>query len=994
MRKITLFLFSLFALLASVTIANAQETKSPYKVDFNSAIATDDHAFLVDVGWDHTVSSVDKDYYGGQRYVEYTYSATDGREGTGSLQVGTQKLRDVYGEYSYVKDYLITPIVTGSSSIWVKKAAKYTSSKEGFLIVYKMKKSNGNWVVDGSPIYSSNNDQIEGDDWTEIDLPEVNGVRLGIYASYVSLDDFEAENAKIELKKEMSITSSSSIGTYTDADADGNYTFNFNVTVKNTGGTTLNPGDAGYQVDIKNAAGKIVKTIAIDKALEAGDSYTIPVSVTLNIADYPDASYYYAYEGISETKTTIAKVIPVAYAPVLKLTNGSKEVGDDYVLNFGSTKTAKSSAFTIANDGGKDLIVSNLAVSGDFTLDAEAPLTVKPHEKVTFNVSMPINSVGEKSGSLSLKSDAGNKTITLKGTVVDPNKWYADFEDGKIPAGMIADKDGIWSAGMKGYALRTDDNMYVLKAYDYSNSATIATPLFNIKKGDALAFEVSKSSSSSSLVVKYSKDRVNWIVAKEFKPSDLSSEQENGYYVFTPVTVEIPEGKYYVGFESKSIYIDNITGLDLADVEHDWFLKSVTIGAKGQVNSKLSASATLFNVGVKSEEADSYKATLYVDGQAVATATPEAITGGETKSFAFTYTPHTAGTFKAYVEFAAGEYKVASAEQNVVISDEEAVSDVQIGEPKERSNKTAPLNIYVTDSQSAILYPASKLTSLSKGDKITKIAFRGYISSASHLNSVTNISVWMSNTASETLEAPTALPATENMTKVFDGAYDFKDIGSSSDAFDKDAEIFIIDLAEPFVYDGNGISLVCTSKVNGWASVYFQQVEKDENLSYMRSIDNDGDVTKATFSSKPLPVVHFVVTNEPMLVTGTITDSETNKVVANANVKFVSGDIEYSGTTDENGQYSIEVIKTGLTYKAKVTAEGYKALDDATVELITANNFKLESATPTGISEISESESVNSAIVYNAQGILVSKNGLVGLKPGLYIVNGKKIIKK
>ena len=58
MRKITLFLFSLFALLASVTTANAQETKSPYKVDFNSAIATDDHSFLVDVGWDHLVGSV------------------------------------------------------------------------------------------------------------------------------------------------------------------------------------------------------------------------------------------------------------------------------------------------------------------------------------------------------------------------------------------------------------------------------------------------------------------------------------------------------------------------------------------------------------------------------------------------------------------------------------------------------------------------------------------------------------------------------------------------------------------------------------------------------------------------------------------------------------------------------------------------------------------------------------------------------------------------
>lgn len=983
MRKITLFLFSLFALLASVTTANAQETKSPYKVDFNSAIATDDHSFLVDVGWDHLVGSVDKDYYGGQRYVEYTYSSTDGKDGSGCLQVGTQKLRDVYGDYSYVNDYLITPAISGSSSILVKKAAKYTSSGEGFLVVYKMKKANGKYVVDGSPIYSSNDEQIESDDWTKIDLPEVNGVRLGIYASYVSLDDFEAESAKIELKKEMSITSSSSIGTYTDANADGNYTFDFNVTVKNTGGATLNPGDAGYQVDIKNAVGKIVKTIAIDKALEAGESYTIPVSVTLNISDYPDASYYYAYEGISETKTTIAKVTPVAYAPVLKVTNGGKEVGDDYVLNFGNVKTAKTEVFTVTNNGGKSLNVSKIEVTNGFLTDVIAPISVAPHESAQIKVTMDVAAVGAKNGTLVLETDGGNKTITLKGVVLDATSWIEDFEDGKLPAGMmIIGNDKVWSISDRAYSLKTDDNKKAAVANNSSLKAILVSPLLEISEGESLAFDAARQYSKGNLEVMYSPDRQKWTTVKTMNTEDFSSEKVSYDYKYSLVTIDgIPAGKYYIGFSSNGCYIDNIAGFKLADVAHDWSLSKTDVPASGEVNSVLKVTATLQNLNVKDEKDGGYTAELYVDGQPIASANSVTIAGGESANFTFSFVPHTAGTISVYVKFSAGDYKVESSPVAVAIAEEQASSDYKIGEVKSVLDKNGPFTMYDKKSEMEILYPVSKLTDLSKGAKITKVIFRGTMSQ----DVTSDMAVYMDNTTDESLPNPYTVHPIESMTKVYEGSYEFKALANTGD-------LFVLNLTEPFVYEGSGIRFFVSSTSPNWRTAKFEIVADDEKLAYMRS--SDGDITTKSFGSKPLPVVHFVVTNEPATVTGTITDSETNKAVVNANVKFVSGDIEYSGTTDENGQYSIEVIKTGLTYKAEVTAEGYKTLGDAAVDLAAVNNFKLESATPTGISEISESESANSAIVYNAQGILVSKNGLVGLKPGLYIVNGKKIIKK
>lgn len=987
MRKITLFLFSLLAWLTSVTIANAQETKSPYKVDFNSAIATDDHAFLVDVGWEHLVGSVENSA-GYDKYVPYTYNSEGGHDG-GFLNVGDQLMKDAYGDDEYAKDYLITPAITGASSIFVKKA-----KKSGYFIdVYKMKKVNGKYVVDGSPIYSSNTDDDFGaaTDWYEVDIPEVNNVRLGIYASNVGIDDFEAESAKIELKKEMAITASSSIGAYTNADADGNYTFDFEVTVKNTGGTTLNPGDTGYQVDIKNAAGKVVKTISIDKALAAGESYTIPVSVTLNIAEYPDASYYYAYEGISETKTTIAKVTPVAYNPIMKVAYGSKEIADDFVLNFGSVKAAKTEEVTISNDGGKELTISKLVASEGFTVDATTPLAVQPHESVKVKVTMDVANVGSKIGTLEIKSDGGNKVVALKGIVIDANTWYEDFEGDKLPAGMIiVGKENVWSVANLSSYLQTEDNKKALKASDYSTKSTVVSPLLEVKEGESLSFDMSRlDPSTGNLIVKYSTNREDWTTVKEFKLDDFSSDKIGYYYKFAPVTVEgIPAGKYYIGFESNGCYIDNIAGFKLADVAHDWKISSVNVNEKGEVNSTLAISASLQNNNVKDEEAGNYTATLYYDDKAVSVAEPVAIAGGETQIFNFAYTPHVAGTFKVYVEFAAGDYKVASKEFDITVNEELATGEVQAGTPDSR-NSSAPVATYYCNSEAKMLYPASKLVSLSKGDKISKVSFKGYVAK----DVTKHLKVWIANADAEILVEPSSSLPTDGMTLVYDGDYTFKAVGKDSDPISEDASILEINLTEPLVYDGKSIAIAISSSSSTYAGSYFQVVKENEKepLAYYRK--SDDELSSKSFYSTALPVAYFSLLKEPMNVEGTVKDSETGNNIANAEVKFISGDVEYYGKTDENGSYSINVIKSNLVYKAEISAEGYKTLSNADVDLATANDFKLVSNTPTGISEVVASDAAN-VNVYNVQGILVSKSGLAGLKPGLYIVNGKKVIKK
>ena len=55
-------------------------------------------------------------------------------------------------------------------------------------------------------------------------------------------------------------------------------------------------------------------------------------------------------------------------------------------------------------------------------------------------------------------------------------------------------------------------------------------------------------------------------------------------------------------------------------------------------------------------------------------------------------------------------------------------------------------------------------------------------------------------------------------------------------------------------------------------------------------------------------------------------------------------------------------------------------------------NFTLPFAT--GINTVAPAASAANTKVYSIEGIKVSDKGLKGLKPGLYIVNGKKVVVK
>ena len=191
MKRFNFLLATLFALVF-LGSAKAQTTStiSDYNVDFNTTISTSAHDFLVAKGWGHVVDFYESNGWGSTKtYVSYTYSSTSGVGGTGALKCGSQISvgLDYYeedpGKDTY--DLLVTPKITGTSSIMVKKASSYSSGTVSFYTVTK----SGSTYTKGSKIEVTL-PELSPSEFVKVDIPEQTGAYIGIYGSNFYLNYF------------------------------------------------------------------------------------------------------------------------------------------------------------------------------------------------------------------------------------------------------------------------------------------------------------------------------------------------------------------------------------------------------------------------------------------------------------------------------------------------------------------------------------------------------------------------------------------------------------------------------------------------------------------------------------------------------------------------------------------------------------------------------------------------------------------------------------
>ena len=925
MKKINLLIAFVLTLLG-VSTASA-EVYSPYTVDFNTAISTSTYSFTVAKGWDHI-----PDYYFDSEsydsyYPTYTYSSTGGRNGSGALKVSDQTNVGEGWSGGKTTDLLVTPYIKGKSSIYVKKAAN-----NGTIAFYSVKQSSNGTLTKGSTI-AVTLPELSTTDYVKVDIPRQDSARIGIYASNVWIDDFEADSALITKKRALKLSQvinvlyrGSSTGNE-DVDANGNFGIKFKVTIANPGDVDFAPGDEGYTLSVHNYADSVVATVPISQPLAAGAKLTdYELAIELPYAKYPKRDRYNVYEDVSGTSQYGAWIEPVPYTAVPNVSDDKGTVASGTEQPFGMLTQPVTKNYTLYNRGAAPLRITAIEIPEGFTTTLAKSDTVAAHQSKDFSITATNTATGIHSGNMVIKTEgASDYVLPLSATVLDTTKFYVNFEDGKFPTGFIVGKN--WAVKQRDYS--SSSNVYFASS-SLVDDTKLITPLLKVAEGEKMSIDVARNntySKDSHMNVYYSPDRKNWTLAKAIKAAEMSDDLGStaSYHygaLKTFVIDNVPAGNYYIAFEAGYASIDNIYGFERVDVDHDMLFTQVKMPSAGMVNNVYTATATVLNNNTKTEPAEGYKLELMVDGKTVATTASQTLKTDSTATFDFAFTPNKAGKYNAVIVLKAGDYEVVSDTAEITIAAETAGYDVQVGKVAATSNSYAtPINVYYKHSVSDVIYTQQLLeaSGLKKGDKITRISFKGYNKSG---EVSTDVQAWIGNKADSTYASGYVVPDTTSLTKIANENHTVPLVGD-----DNDHQVLLsIDIPEGFVYNGQSIQMVMGSALTTAYKRAQFEYSADKPNGYSNRSDSQFKWSEAKATSY-MPVPYFTVEKLPATLSGVVSSQAGN--VSGAKVELRNGDVLYEAETDADGHYTMAVVQSDKHYAMTVTADGYDTYTDS-----------------------------------------------------------------
>lgn len=914
-------LLALLSLLLWGTGGVEADIVQNYVCDFNDKIETSDHAFKVASGWGHIVDSYYDEDEWETYYASYSYYSSSGVDGTGALYAGSQKVGYPSTE---LYDLLVTPKITGTSSIKVKKGSSYYSPTLKF---YKVTKS-GNTYTRGDEIEVTLPD-LSTSEYVTVDIPTVYGEYVGIKASYVYLDDFAAQQAEYELTKSLKVGAvSNATGTnYPDCDATNHFNVKLKATVTNNGDKAINPGDEGFSISmlyVSNGDTTVLATQPIESAMGKGAEATVEIEATVPYEGHEKYSKYLVRENIGGTTgTTGVWLQPTAYVPQMDVRyDGTKLTADD-IIDYGNVQSAVTKEFTLRNSGAAPLQVTSIALPEGFACSAAAPFTVEAHKDSVVSITLTAEHAASYAGTVTFSGeDVSDVAFGLKGVVLDPAKFYVDFEDQKLPAGSYVEDSWKIAQCNTGAA----NNKYVLSNSYQNRDDKFVTPKLLLEEGDSLTFDAGRANYNQGgdgvyLNVYYSTDRRNWTLARKIAGSELSAKRlvSYSYYFSSPTNFTVkdfPAGEYYFAFGAGYTYVDNIYGGKLVDVAHDLGISDQSLPATAMVNHDYVASVTVRNINAKAEAASTYKAELYVGGEKVAEKTGEQdiVSGGET-TLSLSYVPHTADTLEVYilVKSTLDDYTLSGDTVSVAVAKEVGESSLVIGDGKGNTTTNVPYYLYNADNAQGanadILYTPDMLKAygLKAGQKITSVAYSGTASATKEYQSL-NLTVFVGTADTTAYAANTDTAALQRVALYENSPYSFKE----GEAFDTKVQ-----LGEPIVWDGEKAIRVFTyAQANTYTRVKYATDKTYKTAYYKKG-------SASTFSSDYAPVMTLGVAYDPFTVSGKITATN-GEPVANATVKAASGDVYYTALSADDGSYSMTVYQSDRKYLLAVSAEGFE----------------------------------------------------------------------
>lgn len=620
---------------------------------------------------------------------------------------------------------------------------------------------------------------------------------------------------------------------------------------------------------------------------------------------------------------------------------GVKQPGES--LDFG---------FLLKSTGTKTIVTDPLTVSEGFTATPAGSITViglaqaesasDSRLQQPFTVSLTSDTPGMHSGTVKVKAGDLEQTIPVSGIVGDGSNLF-DFEvpEGQnaqtwFPKGWIRPEGSKWTIttpfgtlknqGYGSHSLKMDGTAY-------SEEEEVISSRLRFRQGDKLTFGHTLAMAQADFIIFWSADRVNWTpiyrvgtsatpTSRTDIPNDVWTNATNDPQYFT--VENLPVGEGYLKLNGRNVWIDNIYGGEACSLDHDIYLEAYSTPTSGMVNRPTSFSISATNLADTEYAAADYTVSLVCNGQDVFTFPSTPWEAGEKKTFRADYVPHAPASLQgAVVRIAMGEYHVDTPAFDLTIKEEKPISEVEVGVWDTKEQYSVPLNLARDNSATQTIFTPALLEKygITQGKSIAAIDFDGY--AFEDMTGSTDIKIWLlpATQASFSSAVPIDIPADAQPAYEQEG-YIFT-VKRTGGTFDR---VLKFELPEPYTYTGGNLlmHIQATGTLSGTTTTFKRSNEsKTATICAENNRGQEGVTFEASEWSKSgmgmaMPVFHVI--GEPLVVSGTTTRG--GLPVADAEITLTSGEVIYSGRSDESGAFSIPVCQPALDYQVSARAEG------------------------------------------------------------------------
>lgn len=854
-------------------------------------------------------------------------------------------------DYTDANNKFITPLLHAQAGdVMTFDVARDASGSKYNLKVY-VSTDRVNW---GEPVATTGYDDLSGSAFVNksIEFPAEGNYYVGFAVYGMKLDNIIGLQ-KVDVNKDLYFSEVKQSDKIKSGDK-----FSSTISVYAPLAATSGEYTVKYYIDDEVAA-----TIASkDMAADAKNSKTFSTGdINPTVEQTSDYATYFEFAFVDgPVFRSPVKTLTVTYEPWFVFVTAGTTVNSDIQaknyttpIDFGTgNQSGLTKNFEILNFGSAPLTVKSIEVPDGFSVNVDKA-TLASKERQAVDVTFSAETEGTYSGEMKITyvDATGADTvfsIEVKGTMLDPNKWYASFDDENYSATGAWPVGSLYQSGVS----KTKDSGYATVAMcgnGGSSEADLAksmfiTPLLKAEAGESFSFdariystswkegvvEVYAAKSREDLANADTRTALGKWSGKDVDNEHLLTDKEQTF----SVTLD-EAGEYYLGFRVYSrVRVDNIYGLSLVPVAHD-IMVSANVPATGIQNKLSTAIVTLQNIGLNAEDEGSYTVASYVNGVKVdetagaALPTTNSLSEGKVNVDVQFRSPKV-GTYPVYFEVTFEDGKAYVTEPaDVEFTEEILSSEVVVGIPNGFTTD-APLKLNYRYSESVTLYTPDDL-GLTAGDKIKSIVMRGYCKDAH----TTDLKVAYEWTDDKDQTKPNVVEYDfSGMTVCLDKpGHEWNNAGTGANNI---VDLITVVFDEPIVYeDGKSLRLFVKSSSTTYKNYNFEKSTTKRSYSHW----NDNSL-KNDWAVKDSPVLHLTLAVEARTYTPTVVDGN-GEAVAGATVTLISNDgdnVQYEGTTGEDGTCSINVIQSNRIYDVEVKSEAGEAyiegvnVADASVE--------------------------------------------------------------